>query len=52
MKRYKFFKKRAFESMSSFEERLSNKVSEGWTVINFSSNSNNVGLVVLLEKKF
>ncbi len=48
MENYKFLKKGFFESINTFEEKLNQKVREGWKVINFTNDRHS--LIVLLER--
>jgi hypothetical protein len=49
MKKYVIFKKRLFESMGKFEDRLNEECRKGYRAISMASDYNS-GLVVLLEK--
>ncbi len=49
MKTYKFFKKKAFESLDSFEKRLNEQANQGQKVVNFTQDHGSI--IVLLEKE-
>lgn len=48
MKTYKFLKKKAFESMESFEKRMNEQAAQGQRVVNFTQDHG--GIMVLLER--
>lgn len=48
MNTYKFLKKKAFESMESFEKRLNEQASQGQKVVSFTQDHG--GIIVLLER--
>lgn len=49
MKKYQFFKKKVFERLERFEERLNEECRKGYRPVSMAYDHTN-GLVVLLEK--
>jgi hypothetical protein len=49
MGRYKLLSKKAFESISKFENRLNEECAKGWRAVSVSSDHS--GIVVLLERE-
>lgn len=48
MGNYKFLKRKGFESLDKFEKRINEIASQGWKVVNFTSDHG--GLIVLFER--
>lgn len=49
IERYRFLKKKAFESTQKFENRLNDECAKGWRAISMSSD--NGTFIVLLERE-
>jgi hypothetical protein len=50
MDKYRFLKKKTFESLEKFEQRLNHECNNGWRVVSIASDSS-YGLVALLERE-